>query len=312
VTDVGDPLQGADRIAVDDTHVYWLNLRGEVMRVPISGGKVERVANTQPNPAWIELDDQFVYFSTLGGEIFRVSKEGGTPVLLVPAKARPAIFLQPGAPYPLEFRLASNQLQWADGTGVYSCPVTGCSGAPQTLDSEPPGSLPFSFATDASGRMYASVEVHEMDASSATAVSYAMSIFRDGQWLGFGGPTAYYELLGGANEVYALATTDVGPTGVVRWADASVTFLASGVAIPGATRGLALDADFAYWPNAAPAEADRQKRTASVVRCAKTGCASPEVLADAQLVPRAVAVSSEAVYWTTGDGNVMKVAKPIK
>src|SRR5690349_9900576 len=30
LTDAGDPLQGADRIAVDSTHVYWLNLRGEV------------------------------------------------------------------------------------------------------------------------------------------------------------------------------------------------------------------------------------------------------------------------------------------
>ena len=69
--------------------VYWVKPRGL-----FSGGKVELVASTQPNPAWIELDDQFVYFSTLGGEIFRVSKEGGTPVLLVPAKARPAIFLQ--------------------------------------------------------------------------------------------------------------------------------------------------------------------------------------------------------------------------
>jgi hypothetical protein len=34
------------------------------------------------------------------------------------------------------------------------------------------------------------------------------------------------------------------------------------------------------------------------------------VLAEGQLVPRAVAVSNDAVYWTTGDGNVMKLAKP--
>jgi hypothetical protein len=309
-TDSGDPLEGPDRIAIDDTHVYWLNLRGEVMRVPISGGTVERVASTKPNPAWLEMDDQFVYFSTLEAEIFRVPKAGGTPVLLVPAKTgRPAVLLLPGDPYPIELRLAANQLQWADGSGVYSCPVTGCVGEPQSLDSGAPDSLPFSFAIDASGKMYASEEDHD---PQATTVSYSMTVFRDGQWLGFAGPTAYYELLGGVNEVYALATTDFGPTGVVRWAESSVTFLASGDAVPGAPRGLALDDDFAYWSNAAANDSDRQKRIASVVRCAKTGCAAPQVLADAQLDPRAVAVSKDAVFWTTGDGNVMKLAKPPK
>jgi hypothetical protein len=307
-SDIGDPLQGPDRIAVDESHVYWLNLRGEVMRVPLSGGKVERVASTKPGPAWIALDAQFVYFSTLGAEIFRVPKAGGTPVLLVPAKTgRPWIMLLPGDPYPIELKVSSDQLQWADGSGAYSCPVTGCGGALKTLDLGSPDSLPFSFAIDASGLMYASEEDH--DPSTGTA-SYATTVFRDGQWKGIAGPTAYYELIGGAHEVYALATTDFGPVGVVRWSESSVTFLASGNSVPGAPRSLALDDNFAYWVNAAPNEIDRQKRTASVVRCAKTGCASPEVLADGQIVPRAVAVAKGAVYWTTGDGDVMKLAKP--
>src|SRR5690348_6466281 len=60
-TDIGDPLPGPDRLAVDDTHVYWLNLRGEVMRVPIAGGDPERVAKTAANPAWLVLDGQSVY-----------------------------------------------------------------------------------------------------------------------------------------------------------------------------------------------------------------------------------------------------------
>jgi hypothetical protein len=311
VTDIGDPLEGPDRIAVDASHVYWLNLRGEVMRVPLSGGAVQRVASTKPGPAWIALDDRFVYFSTLDAEIFRVPKEGGTPVLLVPANAaRPGIFLLPGGPYPIEMRVASDRLQWADGSGVYECPVAGCAGAPETITPGSPGTLPFSFASDASGRMYASEEDHASAGPEAETVSYAMTVFRAGQWLGLAGPTAYYELIGGANEVYALAKTDFGPTGVVRWTESSVTFLASGSAVPGAPRGLALDEEFAYWANAAANEIDREKRTASVVRCAKTGCAAPEVLAEGEIVPRAVAVAKGAVYWTTGDGKVMKIAKP--
>lgn len=308
-TDIGDPLVGPDRLAVDDTHVYWLNLRGDVMRVPASGGKAEHLASTKPGPVWIALGDQSVYFSTMGGEIFRVAKAGGTPVRFAPASAGHGILLQPG-PYPIELKLSANRLTWADGTGVYACPLAGCSGAPETIDSGSPDSRPFSFATDASGKMYASEEGHRQTGPDSSTVSYAMTVFRDGQWLGLGGPTAYYELQGGANDVYALATTDFGPTGVVRWSESSVTFLASGNTMPGTPRGLALDDDFAYWSNAAPNEIDRQKRTASVVRCAKTGCASPEVLADGQLVPRALAVSRGAVYWTTGDGSVMKLAKP--
>lgn len=303
-TDSGDPLAGPDRLAVDEVHVYWLNLRGEVMRVPISGGKAEHIATTKAAPSWIALADQTVFFSTLGGEIYRVPKAGGTPILFAPASARRGIMMLPG-PYPLELRVAGDRLQWADGSGVYACPLAGCSGSPQTIDAGSADLRPFSFAVDASGKMYASEE----GVSSGTA-SYAMTVFRKGQWLGVGGPTGYYELQGGESEVYALATTDFGPTGVVRWSESSVTFLASGNAIPGAARGLALDDDFAYWSNAAPNQIDRQKRTASVVRCAKTGCALPEVLADGQLVPRAVAVSKGAVYWTTGDGNVMKLAKP--
>jgi hypothetical protein len=322
--DNGD-LVGPDRIAVDGSDVYWLNLRGEVMRVPIGGGPTTRVAATQSAPAWIELDDEFVYFSTLERAIFRVPKAGGTPVLLVPASTSsseegPLGGSLPTQPYPLEFMLSSGGLQWADGTGVYSCPVTGCAGATRaTVDPGGPGSVPFSFAIDTSGEQYASVaDVQEagvpagFDAGDgggdSFTVSFALTFLQDGQFLGLAGQTVYYELHGGAHEVYALATTELGATGVVRWTPTSETYLASGV--PAAPRSLALDETSVYWVNATPPLIDVAKRTASVVRCAKAGCASPEVLAADQLVPRAVAVGSGAVYWTTGDGKVWKLALP--
>jgi hypothetical protein len=310
-TDGGDPLVGPDRLAVDDSYVFWLNLRGEVMRVPVAGGDAVRVTKTKGTPGWIDLDDTFVYFSTLGGEIFRVPKAGGNPVLLVPASpSRRGIFLLPGSPYPMEFKLFSGQLRWSDGGGIYGCPTAGCSGAPEILESGTAGARPFSFAIDSGGKMYASEEDHQSTGPGTETVSYAMTVYRENQWLGLTGPTAYYELQGGAHEVYALATTDFGPTGVVRWTESAVTFLSSGDALPGAPRGLAIDDGFAYWSNAAVNDVDRSKRRASVVRCAKTGCAAPEVLAKAQLVPRAVALSKVAIFWTTGEGNVLKLAKP--
>ena len=44
----------------------------------------------------------------------------------------------------------------------------------------------------------------------------------------------------------------------------------------GSRNGLALDETHAYWPNAAADQSDRLKRTATIVRCAKTGCAAPD------------------------------------
>jgi outer membrane protein assembly factor BamB len=302
-TDIGDPLVGPDRLAVDDTHVYWLNLRGEVMRVPIAGGDAERIAKTTAAPAWIDLDAQFVYFSTLGAELFRVPKSGGTPVQLAPKVSAPRSGMTLlSSPSPFEFMLAAGQIYFANGNGIYACPSSGCLVAPTPIDEVYSDSVPFSFAIDATGRMYA---------SESNTSDYAMTVFREGQWLGLSSPSAYYELKGGASEVYTLTTSDFGPTGIVRWSESSVTFLASGDTLSGAPRGLTLDDDYVYWANAGENKIDRLARTASVVRCKKTGCAAPEVLAGAQLTPRAVAVSKGVVYWTTGDGSVMKLAKPV-
>lgn len=309
-TDAGDALDGPDRLAVDESHVYWLNLRGEVMRVPVSGGEASRVAKTGRGPGWIGLDDEHVYFSTLGAELYRVRKTGGTPVRLAPSMASVPTLTLFNGPRPFEFHVIDGQIYWDSGKGIYVCPVAGCPEAPRAVLAGTPEYRPFSFAIDASGQMYASVENHRATGPSTETGDYAMTLFRDGQWLGSSSSTAYYELYGGADEVFAISRTDFGSTGIVRWSQSSVTYLASGEGLSGIPRGLAVDDDYVYWSNAAPAVIDKRQRVASVVRCKKTGCASPEVLADGQPTPRAVGVSSDAVYWTTGSGDVMKLAKP--
>ena len=311
-TDIGDALVGPDRIAVDGTHVYWLNLRGEVMRVATSGGDAQRVAQTAATPIWIGLDGAFIYFSTLEARIFRVAKAGGTPVALADVSASMfSTSVGSMRPYPFEFMLSGGQIYWASGMGIDACAVSNCA---QTRDAIYPGTAeyrPFSFAIDSGGHMYGSVENHRSEGPSSESVDYAMTFFRDGQWLGNASSMGFYELHGAENGVYAFATTDFGgPTGVVRWTESSVTFLASGDTLPGAPRGLALDDEFVYWANAAANVIARDERVASIVRCRKTGCASPEVLVDGQMTPRAVAVANGAVYWTTGDGKVMKLATP--
>ena len=238
-------LDGPDRLAVDATDVYWLNLRGEVMRVPIAGGTAVRVAATEPNPAWIALDAEFVYFSTLEGEIFRVKKTSGSPFRLVSTGMTSGGRLAlertnalPVNPYPLELSVAAGQLIWSDGSGVYACPASGCEGVPAAIDPGTSWILPFSYGVDSGGQKYASEEDVQPtnDAGTDVTVSFAMTAFSGmaDEFLGLAGNTAYYELHGGAHEVYALATAAMGSIGVVRWSETSVTYLASG--LPSAPR----------------------------------------------------------------------------
>jgi hypothetical protein len=175
-SDIGDPLVGPDRLAADDTDVYWLNLRGEVMRVPISGGQPERVARTDRGPAWIVLDGDQVYFSTLAGDVFRVPKSGGTPARLAPGPG-PAIDLFSG-PFPTELFVAAGKITFANGKGLVTCPVSGCPSQPEVIDSGRTDYRPFSYAVDGAGRMYASEENHTPSGPNSESVDYTMTANR--------------------------------------------------------------------------------------------------------------------------------------
>ena len=68
-------------LAVDKTHVYWLNGGGgvtpaSVMRVPIGGGTPTQLANAQ-SPSGIALDATSLYWSD-SGSIFAMPLGGGT------------------------------------------------------------------------------------------------------------------------------------------------------------------------------------------------------------------------------------------
>ena len=65
--DLGDPR----RLAIDDTHVYWVdhgsNADGAVWRVERDGGDPELLALQQSLPSGIVLDDEAIYW-TNGGD----------------------------------------------------------------------------------------------------------------------------------------------------------------------------------------------------------------------------------------------------
>lgn len=76
----------ARRIAVDDTHVYYVNYyASDVRRIPLAGGDDELVADgrAEVRAGNVRVDGDFVYWtiegsSGDGGGIYRVAKTGGT------------------------------------------------------------------------------------------------------------------------------------------------------------------------------------------------------------------------------------------
>jgi hypothetical protein len=78
---------GPEAIAVDETHVYWVNTGtsasgftdGSVMKVPRSGGAPSVVAMNQRHPVAIAVDESFVFWTNggsdgVGGSVMRAPK----------------------------------------------------------------------------------------------------------------------------------------------------------------------------------------------------------------------------------------------
>lgn len=55
---------GAYAIAIDSTNVYWTNIGGTVMKVPIAGGTT--LASGQSSPEGIAVDATSVYWTNSG------------------------------------------------------------------------------------------------------------------------------------------------------------------------------------------------------------------------------------------------------
>lgn len=70
------PLDGATRLAVDASHVYWTESYGMVVRkVPKSGGEAVTLATSNGNPQGIAVDEEAVYWVDPGnGKIMKVAK----------------------------------------------------------------------------------------------------------------------------------------------------------------------------------------------------------------------------------------------
>ncbi|MEQ9325199.1 MAG: hypothetical protein RIF41_38895 [Polyangiaceae bacterium] len=70
----------------DTTHLYYVNASTSVQRIPKAGGTPETLASNQPGPDRLAVDDTHVYWrNAYGGAVMRVSKLGGMPEVVVAA-----------------------------------------------------------------------------------------------------------------------------------------------------------------------------------------------------------------------------------
>lgn len=311
---------GPGVVVADATHVYWLNGNGSLRRVPTTGGPVEVVAalwdaSTDGRAKTLVMTDDALLASARGTSgLVRVDKRDGRVTRVVEDDVAVVHFTAvDGLVYFLGDR--------AGVRSVFRCALPGCG--PTT---PPPIFTPTSdFASTTSGK-----ELGEITAN-ATSLFVAFTprsgqlgtlfgLTRGGAFAGVVANHAEYYLgpKADAANVYAANVSSVVASPVAANAGdiGSDHVLVSGPDVRATS--VALDEDHVYWH-----EIWGPRR---VVRCAKTGCATPEALwvsEEGRALPpgspgspgvsdgaAGLVVTSEAVFFTTVDGRVMKLAKP--
>ena len=232
--------QNATRIAVDSTHAYFTNdQKSQVVRVPKTGGATELLATLPQAATSIALDATHVYVS-------ETSNTGRIQKLL---KTGGAPTILANTPWPIGIAVTSAHVYWPsfenNGT-LRRVPIGG--GTTETLDTNTDNG--FAVAVD-SANVYWTV-------------------------LGTGankGEIRKLPLAGGTMEV--LAAAQKGP------------------------RGIAVDATHVYWTNSDGGTVHR-------IAVDGSGAGVPTVIASGGVEPLGIAVDSTSVYWADDKANVLR------
>lgn len=310
----GGPATGPSAIAADATHAYWLNGGATLMRVPVNGGAVETVASV-PSAALaakLVVTSDAILVMSWAGPLVRVDKTDRSVKRLVGDPTAVVDFAVSGADL---FFVALDARSPDAPRRVFRCSLPAC-----TFDPSKPLFTPDAgFAAEgvAASDKWVFVSLFPKDGSHAQIDEIDRATGRLNYVIGrdaerYAGPVA------DATNVFATNYRYIVSDPIAPNPDSSATgdkYVVSGEDVRAGA--LSLDDEFLYWQ-----EPWGPRR---VVRCAKRGCGAPDVLwvsaAGAQPTdwwgkPGAadgavgLATTDEAVFFTTGDGKVMKLAKP--
>jgi hypothetical protein len=276
-------------VAVDSDAVFFTTaVEGAVYRCDKSdcAGTVTSIATHQAGPSGVATDGVHVYWATTSG-VTRCAVSGC-------GASGPEAFAS-GQSDPRTIVVFGGRVYWTDhgpDGGVMTCPIGGCAPAPEVFaaDANAPDGLAVDgvrvFWTEAvtpGGRVRSCPIAGCAGAADVVAadVDIPQSIASDGHdvfWTNFTGQSAMRCPVGGCGSKPSVLAQGAG------WYD-----------------GLALDGDYAYFTGG-------DENGDALLRCAKAGCAAPEVVATGQTRPGKVAVDGEAVYWTTAT-TVARIAR---
>ncbi len=249
-----------------------------------------QIASKQGAPRGIVTDETSVYWANVGlpfdggnaGSIATCGLAGcpkGNPTLLSSA-----------ADGPVDIAVDTSAVYWTnyDNGVVRSCTIGGC------------GDMPTTLATDAAPISGVAVD--------ATSIYWAEPMLGNVIQCPLAGCATFGPFASG--QVGAAKVDTVN--GSVYWSTQSAIMRCPATGCGGAPEvfakgqpsayAIAHDAVNLYWSLYAKA--------GKVLRCPLSGCTTPEVLADEQDMPAAIAVDTDSVYFTDrGGGTVMRVMK---
>jgi hypothetical protein len=281
--------RGPQDLAVNATHVYWVNKSGgEVNAVPIDGGTIRTLATGQVNVENVALDGTSVYWTTIFVPRSTIKK--------APLGGGPETLLFEGIRAVNDLAVVSGDVFWAEyasGSGSVSMipvsttqPTVIVDGAmnPRGIEVKEASRTTFSvFWTNHYGG----------DSSVQRQVVPSMVELSP---LAAGQQFPYAIAVDAANVYWS--TLDDRALWSVRRDGGLVTMLASGHR----ANDIAVDESRLYWVDS----------VAGTVTAMPLSGGAPVTLAGGQLSPSAIAVDATSVYWTNGDfthGAVMRMAK---
>lgn len=318
---------GPRAIVTDETHVYWVTKPG-LFRVSIAGGVPEKLADASVVSTYATNSDDSTNLIVLHGSHVYLRSADRTRIVRVP-KTGGASLVTPVTPVADaewtvgEMRFHGDQLVWMEQSFIrrhvlWTCASLPCDATERheawDADAVIDGLTlwPETFASDGANLCVSFASTKEVSGD------YGVVCLAGGKKR-FASGTSPVGSLVAAGHAGADIVTVYGSSGgmvfrtVIGTTIASPflpdTVLASGGAAPRSAP--LLDSGYLYWLGSPPAATDAALGPANVVwRVDESGRALPEPVRTGKPMI-ALAVTKDALYFGTSDGEVAKLAKPL-